>query len=567
MPSRVDWMSPLVIWISRLGGELPLVFFPPQPKPALTTAPSAITSKTIETDDSRFVCVSGEPLGVEFASAGAAGGVVVASVSEHSQAWKLGMIPNATVRSVNGKLVGEMDIHKVVNIITEAKANHSHFEIGLSLAKAAEAVLHTLTGRRPEHGAVASCNAGLSFDATKPLGIEFRQVDQQYIVVSGLVDNQQAQAFGVEVGSQLLAVEGRAIESGDVTELQRVIIDAKLAKKTIVVLQFDEHPIFMKEKAKRGEHGLQAWLEALNLQSYVQIFQENAIDDIELLAELTDDNLHEMGVSLLDRAVMRKSITNMTSAPAPLTTISPDGNVGAISRPQVDAQSSAPSSPVASRSATKGDEHAKSTEPLKSKVTSAKTSKAKMKTKGREKKQRHRASDPKTLPVLAPGSSVPFQLESSQADPWASDGEDDALFALALASQIPSQDSPAKSDLKDKTGKTDKKTSGKLTSFQKAQQAVGQKMAQNDRKKVQQSLFEQVLENNARSASSASSSNFDIFDSTLDDLSLDDEPVPTYMSHRTDSANNVTTANLAGSLFGSTDSDSDDNGPGSLFSS
>ena len=89
---------------------------------------------------------------------------------------------------------------------------------------------------------IGAANAGFSFDSTKPLGIEFRQVDEQYIVVSGLVDGGQGQSFGVDIGSQLLAVEGVPIETGEIAELQRRILDAKLSQP-VVAIQFDEQPV------------------------------------------------------------------------------------------------------------------------------------------------------------------------------------------------------------------------------------------------------------------------------------------------------------------------------------
>ena len=566
---------------SEDGGELLLVFTPPKPEHVSAVAISI--SKTVEADDSRFVCASCQSLGVEFASSGN-GGIIVAGVVKDSQAWKLGIVPNSVVRSLNGKTVDKLQIEKVVTLITEAKKNNTHFEIGLSLSKGAEAVLETLTGRRSEHGAVDAVNAGFAFTSAAPLGIEFKQVDEQNIVVSGLVDGGQGQSFGVDIGSHLLAVEGVQLSSGEIRAMQQLILDAKLSNPTVVI-QFDEHPVFMKKKAAAGEHGLQAWLEALNLQTYVQTFEENAVDDIELLSELTGSNLEEMGVSPLDRAVMQSAIAKLKSAPPPVPTVSADvpPAPSANSQPQQQPPSSgvAPAKP-----------HRSAPAPVPA-PRAEKKSKAPKKVKAKTKAKQ---PEPEPARKKSAKASAPFEVDPAQADPWETgsledggsglfggDIDPDALFSLCLAAQVdpaPALPPPASAKPKKK-----KKKAGKLTAFQQAQQKVAGAMRHHEEEEIKERFFDDALfaaghhveagdsggGSGGGAGSVADSDSLSLFDDTLDDLLFDDDPLPTYMTHRQTSAGATSPPPVlgggggGGGLFGG-DSESDDDAPGSLFS-
>ncbi len=65
------------------------------------------------------------------------------------------------------------------------------------------------------------------------------------------------------------------------------------------------------------------WLEGLGLGQYVQAFAENDVR-LDVLKDLTDADLRELGVSLGDRRRILRAITDMTEASAdpPAATIS-----------------------------------------------------------------------------------------------------------------------------------------------------------------------------------------------------------------------------------------------------
>jgi class 3 adenylate cyclase len=63
---------------------------------------------------------------------------------------------------------------------------------------------------------------------------------------------------------------------------------------------------------------LESWLRSLGLEGYEAIFRENAID-ADLLHDLTDDHLREMGLPLGARLKLRKAISALVPRPEPIS--------------------------------------------------------------------------------------------------------------------------------------------------------------------------------------------------------------------------------------------------------
>jgi hypothetical protein len=72
---------------------------------------------------------------------------------------------------------------------------------------------------------------------------------------------------------------------------------------------------------------LESWLRSLGLERYEPIFRENAID-ADLLHDLTEDHLREMGLPLGARLKLRKAINALVPGAKPIgpaLTVAPSG--------------------------------------------------------------------------------------------------------------------------------------------------------------------------------------------------------------------------------------------------
>jgi class 3 adenylate cyclase/predicted ATPase len=74
---------------------------------------------------------------------------------------------------------------------------------------------------------------------------------------------------------------------------------------------------------------LGSWLRSLGLERYEAVFRENAID-ADLLHDLTEDHLREMGLPLGARLKLRKAISALVPSPEPISPAPPVAPLGAL---------------------------------------------------------------------------------------------------------------------------------------------------------------------------------------------------------------------------------------------
>ena len=272
---------------------------------------------------SQHVFSNDEPLGIEFAHLD--GGVRALRIPAGGQGDLLGVPEGRLLLTVNDTRVGGRSLEETVAIIKEMKAKKARLRLGFQTAAVADdPVLSALSDGidAPRSQPTDRITSGFAFSASESLGLELEEAPQEEpwrVQVVACVRDGAAAGLGVEAGSLVAAVQGEAVQGMEFDTVVAKIAaargggDALWGIDGLVCLQLVSAQTALpareaKADAELEEAAVPAWLRATGMAQHIEVFEENAIDEMELLEELGDAQLKEMGVSGPDRRLLLRAI-------------------------------------------------------------------------------------------------------------------------------------------------------------------------------------------------------------------------------------------------------------------
>eukprot|EP01043_Picozoa_sp_COSAG02_P009943 COSAG02_NODE_343_length_24147_cov_30.662051_6_plen_763_part_00 len=282
-------------------------------------------------DVTRHVFVNAEPLGIELAETN--GDVRAVAIQPGGQGDLLGVPQDRILATVQDETVLGLSFQATVAMIQAAKSKNSPLILGFQAALGTDPILAAISAdthsplaisetasKKAHQGRVVS---GFALNIRDSLGLELEQspADEALKVqVVGCVPNSAAARFGVACGSLVAAVQG---ESCDGLEFEEVIAKLSAAKAGadalfgitgFVCIQFVS-PIARLEPRPRApgsdadEQGeVAAWLHSIGMKRHCHVFEDNAITEMDLVEELGEAQLKEMGLAALERRHLLRAI-------------------------------------------------------------------------------------------------------------------------------------------------------------------------------------------------------------------------------------------------------------------
>ena len=289
----------------------------------------------------RHVFVNSEPLGIELADSD--GDVRAIAIHPGGQGDLLGVPKDRLLATVQDETVLGLSFAETVGKIQAAKSGKQQLTLGFQAALSSDdpvlaaissdqsAPLGTLdlsgAAGDEESGRIVS---GFAFSTQDSLGLEMEEAgeaDESWKVqVIGCVPKSAADRFGVARGSLVTAVQGEACEGLSFEEVVGKLSAAKSGADALfgipdyVCIQFvspQGEPPPARPRANDSDteelSEVAAWLRSVGMKRHCQVFEENAIDEMELMEELGEAQLKEMGLAAVERRLLLRAIRDWST--------------------------------------------------------------------------------------------------------------------------------------------------------------------------------------------------------------------------------------------------------------
>lgn len=280
----------------------------------------------------RHVFANGEPLGIELAASES--GVRAVAIHAGGQGDLLGVPEGRMLATVQDETVLGLSFEEAVGKIQAAKSSKKPLVLGFqAMLPSEDPVVAALSadpsatldlsdaGTTPVSSRIVS---GFAFPMEESLGLELEEApaDEPWKVQTvGCVPKSVAERFCVAQGSLVTAVQGEPCEGLTWQEVIGKISSAKgggdalFGIDGVVCIQFtsplgEPPPLRVREvDSDTDDLGeVPGWLRSVGMKRHRKVFEENAIDDMELLEELGEAQLKEMGLGAVERRLLLRAI-------------------------------------------------------------------------------------------------------------------------------------------------------------------------------------------------------------------------------------------------------------------